>query len=161
MRPMACSTTSVGDTSPSAISAAWAVKHHKTVVAWTPLVAKPAGQPFEVVPLSAVQPRAGQPMKVRVLIDGKPAAGIKIAREEGQDEAVTDAQGVLDTAGSRYTYSANPLALLRAAEMGLSNVALVGMTPLEAIVSASSRPPGRMRNDETELLPALTANTNR
>lgn len=79
---------------PTAISAVWAVKHHKTIVAWTPVVAKPAGQPFEVVPVSAAQPRGGQPMQVRVLIDGKPAAGIKIARnEEGQD-AVSDARGL-------------------------------------------------------------------
>lgn len=41
---------------------------------------------------------------------------------------VTDRAGVLRTAGSRYTFSANPLAMEQAEQMGLKLLALVGMS---------------------------------
>jgi nickel transport protein len=81
---------------PGATRATHAVKYHKTIVKWRPLVTKPLGQPFEVVPLDAVAPRAGEPLRVQVLRGGKPLAGVKLGRgEEGTaSDPVTDAEGI-------------------------------------------------------------------
>ncbi len=56
----------------------------------------------------------------------------KIVDDRGPFDAapalVTDRAGVLATAGSRYTYAANPLAMSEAEEQGLKQLALVGMS---------------------------------
>jgi coenzyme F420 hydrogenase subunit beta len=63
-------------------------------------------------------------------IDG--ALSSQIVTERGPFDAtpalVTDREGVLATAGSRYTYSANPLAMKEADDAKLKQIALVGMS---------------------------------
>ncbi|MDZ4375991.1 MAG: DUF4198 domain-containing protein [Phenylobacterium sp.] len=80
---------------PGAKSATYAVKYGKTIIGWgAPVVTRPLGQPFEVIPVSADAPVAGRPMQVQVRIDGRPAAGVRIGRGEDSGGETTNAQGI-------------------------------------------------------------------
>lgn len=77
-----------------ATEATHAVKFHKTILDWTDVVTQALGQDFEVTPLESEQPRAGEPMRVRVTLHGEPLAGVSLGRGEAGDAGITDDAGI-------------------------------------------------------------------
>lgn len=74
-----------------------AIKFHKRIVRWGEAATRRYGQAFELVPVEAAAPRAGVPLRLRVLIDGRPAAGIRVAfgeEDTGPGSALSDADGI-------------------------------------------------------------------
>ena len=114
------------DQVPGATSATTNQKYAKTIVTWgSSVLTRPVGQPLEVIPLSSRQPRAGQPMRVQVRLNGRPVAGARLGRGEDPAEApasdtgaTTDANGIASFtptagfnrlwAGQRIPVTGNP-----------------------------------------------------
>lgn len=81
---------------PGATKATYAVKYHKRVLEWSQVVKSELGQTFELIPLSDEQPIAGKPMLVKVLLKGKPLAGVKLGHGEIGNTVETNAQGIAE-----------------------------------------------------------------
>lgn len=99
-----------------AVSATAAQKYGKTIVRWAPVITRPIGQPFEVIPVSATQPRAGQPIRVQVRLNGRPTAGINLGRGEDTADAITDANGMASftpTLGPNKLWAGKRIAMAR------------------------------------------------
>lgn len=82
------------DQNPGAVRGVHARKFHKTVVRWGAVMQKPLGQMFEVVPLQGQSPHAGQPLRLQVLLHGKPQSGVRLSWGEKGSPTMTDAQGL-------------------------------------------------------------------
>lgn len=84
-----------------AVSAVWAKKTAKYVLRWSEPVKKPLGMQFEIIPMAATAPKAGDVITVTVLWDGKPIEGVKVSKGEHEAGEKTDANG-------RATYKVQP-----------------------------------------------------
>lgn len=82
------------DRNPGAVRGVHARKFHKTVVQWGALMQKPLGQLFEVVPQQGKAPHAGEPLRLQVLLNGKPQAGVRLSWGEHGSPVTSDAQGM-------------------------------------------------------------------
>lgn len=81
------------DQNPGATSGVHAMKFHKTVLQWGLIARKELGQAFEIVGTESRDPQAGKPMKVQVLKDGKPVAGVRLSIGEDGTPVTSGADG--------------------------------------------------------------------
>jgi nickel transport protein len=86
---------------PGAVSGVWAKKTGKLVVRWSAPVQKPLGMQYEIVPLAAAAPKAGDVLTVQVLWEGKPVEGVKVSAGEHEAGEKTNAEG-------KATYKVRP-----------------------------------------------------
>ncbi|MFV0476713.1 MAG: DUF4198 domain-containing protein [Parahaliea sp.] len=116
-------------------SATLALKYHKTIVNWNARTNQAIGQPFEVVPLNKEQPVAGQPVKLQVLVDGQPAAGIALGHGEEGNIATTNNDGIAEftpSSGFNRVWAGQRLPVNAATHTELSYEYLLGFEALPA-----------------------------
>ena len=70
------------------------MKSGKTILQWASWMTEPVGQRLEVLPVDAsAAPKAGSKFQVRVLLDGKPVAGVMVENNSNEAGPKTDADG--------------------------------------------------------------------
>lgn len=79
---------------PGATMATNTPKYHKFIVQWNDESIKAQGQEFEVIPLDVAPPQAGRAMRVKVVMDGMPVAGVALGHGEEGNEGVSNADGI-------------------------------------------------------------------
>lgn len=80
---------------PGATSGVHAVKFHKTFIQWGVISKKEFGQTFEIVAATHLTPNEGEPVQFRVLLDGKPRAGVRVSLGEKGEPVMSDADGLV------------------------------------------------------------------
>ena len=80
---------------PGATSGVHALKFHKTLIQWGVIAKQELGQKLEIVALSHKAAHAGEAVQFRVLFDGRPRAGVRVALGESGTPVASDAQGLV------------------------------------------------------------------
>ena len=101
-------------------------KFSKTVLRWQPWMFKPMGQRFEFVPAPFTGSlKAGQPFKVRLLLDGQPVANAMVENNSNEKGPRTNANGeVTLTLVKGINRLANDLDITQAADPDATRLSL-------------------------------------
>ena len=80
---------------PGATSGVHALKFHKTLIQWGVIAKQELGQKLEIVAVSHKAAHAGEVVQFRVLFDGRPRKGVRVALGESGTPVASDAQGLV------------------------------------------------------------------
>jgi len=91
------------DQNPGATRGVHARKFHKTVIVWNALTQRDIAQAFEVTPQQGRAPHAGEPLELKVQLQGKPLAGARVRLGENGPAVLTDGRGLAKIQTARGT----------------------------------------------------------
>ena len=80
---------------PGATSGVHALKFHKTLIQWGVIAKQELGQKLEIVAVSHKAAHAGEVVQFRVLFDGRPREGVRVALGESGTPVTSGVDGVV------------------------------------------------------------------